>query len=141
MFCSCIFLLLIKWDKKKKKVVICYRVLLKLERALQGRKLANIILYFGKSHMCPLVQTKDVLDTSLSHSLMPSIYNVCCLILLNFCLLVLFVQNKINNIRSPYSTTIIYITELEMCVYSDTDRLNIIIKLVYMKLSLSCPYI
>lgn len=79
-------------------------------------------------------------DTSLSHSLMPSIYNVCCLILLNFCLLVLFVQNKINNIRSPYSTTIIYITELEMCVYSDTDRLNIIIKLVYMKLSLSCPY-
>lgn len=96
---------------------------MKLERALQDRKLANIILYFGKSHMCPLVQTKDVLDTSLSHSLMPSIYNVCCLILLNFCLLVLFVQNKINNIRSPYSTTIIYITELEMCVYSDTDRL------------------
>lgn len=80
-------------------------------------------------------------DTSLSHSLMPSIYSVRCLIvLLNFCFLVLFVQNKINNIRSPNSTTIIYITELEMCVYSDTDRLNIIIKLVYMKLSLSCPY-
>lgn len=97
---------------------------MKLERALQDRKLANIILYFGKSHMCPLVQTKDVLDTSLSHSLMPSIYSVRCLIvLLNFCFLVLFVQNKINNIRSPNSTTIIYITELEMCVYSDTDRL------------------
>lgn len=63
-------------------------------------------------------------DTSLSHSLMPSIYSVRCLIvLLNFCFLVLFVQNKINNIRSPNSTTIIYITELEMCVYSDTDRL------------------
>jgi len=36
-------------------------------------------------------------------------------------LLVLVVYNEINNIPTPNSTTIIYTTELEICVHLDTD--------------------